>query len=412
MRQFLAMPGKTPAVIAAVVTLILCLGNVGAGEASESDAAANRAKNLARLNCGAHIDRILPGGAVVAVPVAGEGEDNPAALVLDDNTLSCPLPLGESIFIITLPRIAVLQRFAFINQNATGEGDFDLAVSSYRLGSSDPKWAPVQTATSFGGQRLINLPILGAEAKYVKIAFHVRKEGRLAGVALYGSRTLDGFAARHVLRAQTSFSLGAMKLVRHSEETLNFNYANQYARAHVVYVSSGNTEGALRMIDDDVATAFSFAQRDAHPTVVIALANHQTLHRVSAVYQMQQGQVEVYLMDELPAKPGDLTNARLIATVEDQAGEGKAAINFDPHGARYVALRWTPEKATTRPFEVAEVAAFGTLPLSVLDMEEVPNAFAQTFKPGESNQDFSNKLGTLADPPTFGTVPTITPTSP
>jgi hypothetical protein len=285
-------------------------------------------------------------------------------------------------------------------------------VSNYRLGSTDSKWVPVQTATSFAGQRLINLPILGAEAKYVKMVFRVRKEGRLAGVALYGSRTLDGFAERHVLRAQSSFSLGAMKLVRHSEETLNFNYANQYARAHVAYVSSGTTESAPRMIDDDVATTFSFAQQDAHPTVFVALANRQTLHRVSAVYQMQQSQMEVYLLDELPAKPGDLSNARLIATVTDQKGEGKAALNFDPHGARYVALRWTPKKALTRPFEVAEIAAFGTLPLSVLDLDEIPNAFAQTFKPGESNQDFSNKLGTLANPPTFGTIPTVTPVSP
>jgi hypothetical protein len=406
------MPSKTPVVIAGVVIFLFCLGGLGATETPEGDAAANRAKNLARLNCGAHIDRILPGGTVVTVPVADEGDDNPAALVLDDNTLSCPLPVGESIFIITLPKIAVLQRFAFINQNAAGEGEFDLAVSNYRLGSTDPKWVPVQTATRFSGQRLINLPVMGAEAKYVKIAFHVRKEGRLAGVALYGSRTLDGFAERHVLRAQTSFSLGAMKLIRHTEETLNFNYANQYARAHVAYVSSGATEGAPRMIDDDVATSFSFAQRDAHPTVIVALANHQTLHRVSAVYQMQQGQVEVYLLDDLPANPGDLTNARLIATVTDQKGEGKAAIDFDPHGARYVALRWTPKKAATRPFEVAEIAAFGTLPLSVLDLDEIPNAFAQTFKPGEGGQDLSNRLGTLAIPPTFGIIPTITPVSP
>jgi hypothetical protein len=118
------------------------------------------------------------------------------------------------------------------------------------------------------------------------------------------------------------------------------------------------------------------------------------------------------LLDELPVKPGDLTGARLIATFRDQKGEGKAAIDFDPHGARYFALRWILKKTATGPFEVAEIAAFGTLPLSVLDLDEVPNAFAQTFRPGEGGDDFSNSLGTLANPPSFGTSPAIPPVSP
>ena len=398
------MPGKTGPVMVVAGTLFLCLGQLFGEEPSEADAAANRAKNLARLNCGAHIDRILPGGRIVTVPVASDANENPVALVLDDNTLSCPLPLGDSTFIITLPRIAVLERFAFINQNAAGRGDFDLAVSNYRLGSNDPKWVSVQPTMRFDGKRLLNLPVLGVEAKYVKLSFHVQKEGRLAGVALYGSRTLENFAERHVLRAQTSYSLGAMKLVAHREDTLNFNFANQYARARIAYVSSGGSPSALRMIDDDVSTSFSFSAHDDHPTVILALANRQSLHRISAVYQMKQGKLDFYLLDELGSTPEDLSGAKLIASVTDQAGDGKAAVDFDPRGARYVALRWTPKNPRTQPVEVAEIAAFGAVPLSVLDLEEVPNAFAETVKPGEGGQDFSNTLGTLADPPLLGAV--------
>jgi hypothetical protein len=405
------MPSKAVASIAVGVAFLFGGAGLFAEEPAEGDQDANQAKNLARLNCGAHIDRILPDG-VIAVPVASASEDDPAALVLDDNTLSCPLPRGDSTFIITLSRISVLQRFAFINQNAAGQGNFELAVSNYRLGSNDPKWAPVQKATSFGGQRLINLPILGAEAKYVKVTFHVQREGRLAGLALYGSRTLDGFADRHVLRAHTSFSFGTMKLVRHTEDTLNFNFANQYAHARIVYVSSGGAPSAPRMIDDDVDTSFSFAPQDSHPTVIIELSKHQNLRRVSAVYQMQAAQVEVYLLNELPANPGDLASATRIASVTDQKGEGRAAVNFDPRGARYVALRWTPKQPQTRPFRVAEIAAFGAVPLAVLDLEEVPNAFAQTFKPGEGSSDFSNKLGTLANPPVFASPPVLGAVSP
>lgn len=402
MRHLPTLPSKTGPMIACAGAILFCFGRAFGQDPAEVDA--NRAKNLARLNCGAHIDRILPGGAVVTVPIASDSNDNPAALVLDDNTLSCPLPLGENTFIISLPRIAVLQRFAFINQNASAQGDFDLAVSNYRLGSSDPKWVMVQPATRFGSKRLLNLPILGVEAKYVKLTFRVQREGRLAGVALYGSRTLESFAERNVLRARTSYSLGLMKLVTHPEETLNFNFANQYARARVAYVSSGSSSAALRMIDDDVATSFSFAPRDSHPTVIVALASRQSVHRVSAIYEMREGQVDVYTMDDLGTTPGDLAGATLIASIPDQKGEGKAAIDFDPRGARYIALRWTPKKPQTQPFEVAEIAAFGAVPLSLLDLDEAPNAFADTTKPGESGHDFSNTLGTLADPPPIGTV--------
>jgi hypothetical protein len=63
--------------------------------------------------------------------------------------------------------------------------------------------------------------------------------------------------------------------------------------------------------------------------------------------------------------------------VTDTDGGGKAALDFDPHGARYVALRWTPsETKTQRGFEVAEVSAFGEMPLSMLSTQEMPDIYA------------------------------------
>jgi hypothetical protein len=403
MRQFFTRPRQNGIAITAVAISLLSFGHLSA-EDPEAIATANQAKNLARLNCGAHIDRVLPGGRVEAVPIAGDSNDNPAALVLDDNTLSCPLPVGENTFIVTLPHVSVLERFAFINQNAAGQGEFEMAVSNYRLGSNDPKWSAVQAPMRFGGQRLLNVVIPGVEAKYVRLSFHVRKEGRLAGVALYGSRTLASFAERHVLRAQTTFSLGALKLKTYPEDTLNFNYANQYARAQVAYVSSGSTTAASRMIDDDITTSFAFSAKDAHPTVIIALADRESLHRVSAIYEMKQGQIEVFLLNELGNDPGDLRGAKPIASVADRTADGKVAVNFDPRGAHYVALRWTPEKIPAKPIEVAEIAAFGTVPISVVDMGEAANSFADASKPGEGSHDFSNSLGTLAAPPVLAPV--------
>jgi hypothetical protein len=110
---------------------------------------ANSAKNLARLNCGAHIERVLPGGRVDTFASADSAANSPGALMLDDNTLSCPLAVGDNTFIISLPRTSVLQRCAFVDRNSLAQGEFELAVSNYRLGSSDSGWKKVLQPSVF-----------------------------------------------------------------------------------------------------------------------------------------------------------------------------------------------------------------------------------------------------------------------
>jgi hypothetical protein len=415
MRQSPPFRKQACAAGAMLAALLFSFATVSDAETTLPDASSNRAKNLARLNCGAHIDRILPGGGIMSVPVASDQNENPAALVLDDNTLSCALSAGETTFIITLPRIAVLERFAFINQNAAAQGEFELAVSNYRLGSKDPKWVLVQSTTPFTGKRLLNVPVVGVEAKYVKLSFHVQKEGRLAGIALYGSRTLENFAQHHVLHARSNYTLAAMRLLNRPEETLNFNFANQYARGRIAYVSSGASQASARMIDDDVSTSFSFSPGDPHPTVVIELGENQNLHRVSAVYHMKKGQLDAFLLNELGKDPADLKGLKPVASVSDQTGRGQAALNFDQRGAHYIALRWTPADPNSGPIEVCEIGAFGALPMSVFSIDEVPTALVDArVQAPPGLPDLSNTLGTLGDPPSGppNNPPPVPPVSP
>jgi hypothetical protein len=384
--------------LAVTVSLFTSLSAFAADTTGIEDGA-NQAKNLARLNCGARIDRILPGGKIVTFAGGADNSGDPATLLLDDSTMSCPLGLGDNVFVVTLPHASVLQRFAFINRNAAAQGDFEVAVSNYRLGSTDPAWTSVQRVTPFDNERLINLPMLGVEGRYVRLTFHVRKEGQLAALALYGIPTLENFARVHTVQAHTNYSLGTLTLVTHLADTLNFNYANQYAFGRVVYVSSSAATSPSRMIDDDASTFFKFAPNDPNPTVVLALANRQKLHRVSALSGISDARVEVYLFDEVGDNPGDLTHARLVGSAETAPDEDTLGINFEPQLARYVALRWIPKHRNQGAPVIAEVCAFGSVPLSVVDLGEQPDLFADAAKPGEGSPDFSNSLGTLANPP-------------
>jgi hypothetical protein len=360
----------------------------------------NSAKNLARMNCGAKIECITPDGREATVATATEQNRSAAALIMDDDTLSCPLQQGQTTFIITLPSTTVVDRFTFVNENASARGELKIAVSNYDLPPASPKWTEVDGGVPITDKRLFNVSMVGVEARYVRLSFNVEKGGRIASLGLYGGETLQRFAQRQQHVAMASDTVATS---RRLEDKLNFNFANLYAKARVAYVSSGSAEAAKRMIDDDNETAFSFAADDTQPTVILELAAEERIHRVSARYQVASGQMEVYLLDKLSADPRNLDDAvPVVSAVAIESG-GKTAVDFDPKGARYVALRWTPETRGDRSFQVAEVKAFGDMPLAMVQLDAAPDLLASSYSPlqvsGEASPDLGNStLGTLAVP--------------
>jgi hypothetical protein len=136
------------------------------------------------MHCGARIDCITPDGRLSAVPSAGEKDSRAAALIKEDDTLSCPLQEGETTFIISFPKASLLDRFTFINENAAVRGEMKIAVSKDQLPADSPKWTDVSGKTEFISKRLFNLSLLGVEARYVKLSFHVKKGGHIAALDL------------------------------------------------------------------------------------------------------------------------------------------------------------------------------------------------------------------------------------
>jgi len=79
-------------------------------------------------------------------------------------------------------------------------------------------------------------------------------------------------------------------------------------------------------------------------------------------------------------------------------------------GARFVALRFTPDEAGRHAqnwFEIAEIDAFGDVPMALLDIG-APDVYASNSSAlhfsREGSPDISNTLGTLAIPPVLPTV--------
>jgi hypothetical protein len=180
----------------------------------------NAVKNLARMNRGAKVDCITPDGRVVAVPNAG-GKNSSAALIMDDDTLSCPLQEGETTFIISFRKTSPLDRFTFVNENAEVKGEMKIAVSNYRLPADSPKWTKVSGKTAFANKRLFNLSMVGVEARYVKLSFHVEKGGRIASLGQFSSVSLE-----KVSEHQDDIVLVVSLATHRFEDALDFNFAN------------------------------------------------------------------------------------------------------------------------------------------------------------------------------------------
>jgi hypothetical protein len=103
---------------------------------------------------------------------------------MDQDTVSSPVPEGDTTFIIFVARSSTLDRFTFINENKPARGELRIAVANEKLSADSDKWTSVDGAVSFKRKRLFNVSMLGVEAKYVRLAFHIEHEknvGRLTG---------------------------------------------------------------------------------------------------------------------------------------------------------------------------------------------------------------------------------------
>jgi len=145
----------------------------------------NQSENRDRTNDAAQIECVTPDGRVS--PLANPGVNNPGApaLMMDDETISCALPEGETTFIIPIFKAALLDRFRFVNRNAAACGEFNISVSNSHLPADSPKWTQVNGIVPFAHKRLFNLSMLGVEAKYMKLSFHVEKANQVTGLRLY-----------------------------------------------------------------------------------------------------------------------------------------------------------------------------------------------------------------------------------
>lgn len=122
------------------------------------------------INGGAQIECITPDGRIL--PVSAAAQNAPATI--KDDAITCPLREGETVFIIAFPKVGMLDRLTFVNENVAACGELTISVSNSRLPANSPTWTEVDGSIPFAHKRLFNLSMLGVEARYVKLSFRVQ----------------------------------------------------------------------------------------------------------------------------------------------------------------------------------------------------------------------------------------------
>ncbi len=211
-------------------------------------------KHLARLEC------IMPDGRNARVSF--RRDPDASVLMADDDSVTCPLGEGDTTFVVALPQTTMLERLSFINENATARGELQIAVSNDHLRAASDHWVPVDGAIAFTRKRLFNLSLVGVEAKYVRLIFHVQHEGRIAGFGLYGEPTLGNLESPLLQASNHASSNGSTTVLR-------LNFANLDADPRSVCFDADSSVSVARPADGDTQSAFALEPTEALPTVLI-----------------------------------------------------------------------------------------------------------------------------------------------
>jgi hypothetical protein len=384
--------GRAVGFPASLALLIFAVQSLSAATEIPADHSNDSLTNISLANDDSRIDWIANDGSDAVSSTLQRNGTN--ASVKDNDTVSCPLKEGDSTFVIALPKTTLLDRLTFINENADAQGDLRIAVSNCRLPAESPKWNTVDGSVHFAHKRLFNFSMLGVEAKYVRLSFHVENAGHIAALKVHGTELLE----RRTLQECHVIPLLNRVSSNRGNDGLTFGLTDLEARSRILYISSGPSKFSTRMIDGNPKSSFRFSRSDAHPTVVVELTAEERSHRVTVLYKMGSGRLDAFLLDEYNPPPGegkdfgssdsiDLNGLKPAATTSQRAKNGEAAMTFDPHGAGFVALRWTPgsSRSGDEAFEVAEIGVSGDTTLAMIDPAERASAtnFVRADPPGE-----------------------------
>jgi hypothetical protein len=219
------------------LTLMLVIASLGpVVGADESASAASRPDAMTQMNCGARIECITPDGQTNRVSKLAGADPSAAALIMEDDTVSCVLQEGETNFVVELPSARLLDRLTFLNENAMARGELKISVSNNRLKPDSAGWLEVEGVVPFSHKRLFGVSLIGIEARFVRLSFRVEKAGRIAAFATHAEVHPPAQTAEPL---RDSFKTSAL------HEALDSPLASRQTRSQVLLTAAADSVGPI-----------------------------------------------------------------------------------------------------------------------------------------------------------------------
>jgi hypothetical protein len=209
------------------------------GPNSPGEKAPATTKTANRVSPDAQIECVTPDGQSSQVARLSAQDPNASALIMDDGTVTCILQEGETDFVIELPQNAPLDRLTFLNENGTARGELKIAVANHRLSAKSSEWSEVDGIIPFAHKRLFGVSLMGIEARFVRLSFHIEKEGKIAALATYGDRSGEpSHSSSPASEPVKAFQASAL------EDALNSKFATLHSRGGEPLLSSNSSSVA------------------------------------------------------------------------------------------------------------------------------------------------------------------------
>ncbi|NJK92447.1 MAG: hypothetical protein HC904_11805 [Blastochloris sp.] len=313
--------------------------------------------NLAQANLGAEITSTRKTDLVESVLGTLEGEDGNKSefgLISADSSISYPLPVGDTSFIVRLPFLSANDQFTFMATNG-GEGTVTVSMASSPLDFGDAKWRQVAKPHPFSGSGSVQVKFPMTEGLVVKIDFKMSKAGRIAGFGIFGETRNTGLVEKPQ----------QVKETQPISQIVNYDYADMATNiSNVSHVSSKGKEKDLaqanNMIDGNINSYYEFDPADPTPIAVVDLGFTESIRRITANYESAPGKIEFYVLNKLPNTNEEVQNdgqgPQLLILPPDFFEKNKpfrvtdadpdkrrSSTTFDLTPMRYIMLRYVPE---------------------------------------------------------------------
>ncbi|WP_229792106.1 hypothetical protein, partial [Cerasicoccus arenae] len=255
----------------------------------------DKQKNLARWHMGA---TLYDASENFLSPVSwqeADSTDTMGSLMTDDPTASFDVKPGEYRFVVDLNDSFMVNRFNF--KNFTSLGSVQLYYSPSLEAPDASSWKSAAPADKFGLNQVVSPKFKPFQARYLMAHLVIDQAGVIGNMGAFGNLSVAEVRMREQKRDE---NIAANTASSTKSKPVKFNYASAHADSRVSYVSSGQADYAMSMIDDDVESFYDFDSSDQENVVIVDLSDQREVNSVSMLFESGPGNFDFYVVNKLP----------------------------------------------------------------------------------------------------------------